>query len=171
MTADRVIAQVCSRDGYAGLMDAMRLRMVELDTTYDGVDELAGLPLRYTSKLFAPVPIKGVGRHSLGPLLGALGIKLLVVVDTALMAKVTKQLSHREPIKRADAHGGTPTRRRRKKSALKGNSDWGRVMAARRFLLSNPKQRSAKARKAARAQWRKVKARPATRAPGSRPGA
>ncbi len=154
MTADRVIGTVCSRDGYAGFMDVLRRRGVELNTTYEGIDDLAGLPLRYTSRLFAPVPLRSIGPQSFGPLLGALGLKLVIVEDTALMAKVTNQLS-RKASSRVYASGGMLPKRRRRKSRLLGNREWSLVMNGRRYLLTNPEQRSAVARKAAKARWRK----------------
>jgi len=38
------------------------------------VDDVAGLPSRCVSKLFAPIPLKSVGRISLGLLLTTLGL-------------------------------------------------------------------------------------------------
>ncbi len=153
---DRVIATVCSRDGYAGLMAALLARMLELDTTCESVDEVAGLPDRYVSKLFAPVPIKGIGRKSLGPLLRALGIKLILVEDSGIMGRVREELSRRETVNR-NYYAGRKVQatRPRKRNTFPSGPDFARVMRARQLLTQTPKQRSAIARKAAKARWRK----------------
>ena len=68
-TTERVIAENI-RD-YSELIEALRGRLYELNATMEAVDELAGLPLRYTSKVFAPTPIKTLGKISLGATLGS----------------------------------------------------------------------------------------------------
>jgi len=67
--------------GYAGLIEAVRARIAELHTTGIEVDERAGIPRGYTSKCCCAVPIKAFGLTSLGPVLGALGLRLYVAVD------------------------------------------------------------------------------------------
>jgi len=82
---------------YQQLLDALRFRQNQLNISRETIDEVAGLPQRYTSKLLAPFPIKGVGRISLGPLLGALGLKLLVVEDIEALDRVRSRLAQRDP--------------------------------------------------------------------------
>jgi hypothetical protein len=60
-----------------GLLEAIRTRQDELDLSCELIDEIAGLPARYTSKLLAPVPLRGISHMSLTAILGALGIGLL----------------------------------------------------------------------------------------------
>jgi hypothetical protein len=71
-----------------GLLEAIRARQDELDLSCETIDELAGLPARYTAKLLAPVPLRGISHMSLTAILGALGIGLIVVEDVAQREKV-----------------------------------------------------------------------------------
>src|SRR5262249_40908533 len=83
---DRVIAENIRT--YGELVAAFRARLVELGTTMEMVDEVAGLPLRYSNKIFAPVPIKTLGKVSLGPILGALCTKLVLVEDQEMLDRI-----------------------------------------------------------------------------------
>jgi hypothetical protein len=56
------------------------------------VDEVAGLPQRYTAKLLAPKGLKSLGRISMGPILGALGLKLAVLPDDEALARIRHRL-------------------------------------------------------------------------------
>jgi hypothetical protein len=83
---------------YRGLVTALRRRIVELGTGMESVDEVAGLPARYTSKLLSTnvrPGKKNLGPLSLGPLLGALGVKLALVADEEALAKVIDRLPQR----------------------------------------------------------------------------
>jgi len=77
---------------YAELLEALRKRIVFLGTSMERLDDISGLPSRYVSKLFAPMELKSLGKVSLGPLLGALGLKLIVVEDPAAFAAVRRRL-------------------------------------------------------------------------------
>jgi hypothetical protein len=140
---------------YDELLTALRTRTAELGTGMETVDYVAGLPLRYSSKLLAPVPIKGLGRQSLGPLLGALGLQLHVVIDHESFDKIKHRL-----VPRRDARASMPAPRKRAPRNGKlsrdwsGNSQWGRIMQARWMLIVTPKLRSHYARQAALARWR-----------------
>jgi len=50
------------------------------------------LPLRYCSKLFSPLPVKHIGSASLGPLLGALGLRLVVEIDHEQFERMKSRL-------------------------------------------------------------------------------
>ena len=56
---------------YRGLVTALRRRIVELGTSMESVDEVAGLPARYTSKLLSRNNKTSLGQTSMGPILGA----------------------------------------------------------------------------------------------------
>jgi hypothetical protein len=73
---------------YGDLHEALRLRAEVLDVSRLTIDEAAGLPSGYTGKLLCPHPAKGLGRLSLGPLLGALGVMLILVEDPAMVEAV-----------------------------------------------------------------------------------
>jgi hypothetical protein len=82
---------------YDGLVLALRRRVVELNTTLGAVDDLAGLPSNYTAKLLCLHTMKCLGPISLGPILGALGLKLALVVDEDALARVHDRLPLRKP--------------------------------------------------------------------------
>ena len=76
-----------------GLVTALRRRITELGTGLDLVDEVAGLPDGYTGKVL-------VGRHGLGPIslgaiLGALAVKIVLVSDEEALARVRRRLPPR----------------------------------------------------------------------------
>jgi hypothetical protein len=93
--ARRVLAQVTD---YAGLVGALRARCAELNLTFDVLDEIAGLADRYSSKLLTPAikPSRTLGKMSLGAVLGALGLKLIVVEDPVALAKVQNRYRPRK---------------------------------------------------------------------------
>jgi hypothetical protein len=115
---------------------------------------VAGLPLRYTMKLLAPIPIKALGPTSMGPLLGALGLKLVVMEDTEVLEKIRRRLV---PSKNA-RHNMLATKRRAKWRFPRG-PEFARLMGARGILKASPKQRSRIARHAARIRWARVRGR------------
>jgi hypothetical protein len=145
---DGVLAE--ARD-YDQLINALKCRLHSLNCTMEAVDDLAGLPLRYTSKIFAQKKLKSVGRVSLGPLLGALGLKLLVAEDAEMFARIKDRLGRR---KNTRAGYARPARRR---SALSGNSEWGRIMHAGWMLATTPRQRRRIATIAAQARWSRAR--------------
>ena len=97
----RILREIRPQDGWdglmAGLLAAFRARVADLGTTYGAVDEVSGLADGHTSKLLAPVPIKGLGQKSLGLLMGTLGIRILVVADDAAVEPHAARLTARKP--------------------------------------------------------------------------
>lgn len=159
MSAPRVIAEVRSQDGWDGLLEAFRRAVDARGTTYETTSELAGLPTRYVNKLLAPVPVKNIGRESLGPLMGATAVKILVVDDDEMLSALAGRFPKRKPGGSARyARGTMPARKKRKKSAFLGNSAWGRTMVSRQVLLRTPAQRKSLAKRAALIRWADVKA-------------
>lgn len=151
------------------LLAVLRAWVKQLDMSYDGLDKLAGLPDRYANKLLRPIPIKGLNRYSMGPILGALGLKLLVVVNTAQLERLEwrktqlgitpNQWTENRKVteKRKAANDTQPTMRRHANWAqrnLTGNSDWGRMMRMRAIVLMTPKALQRSARKAGKARAR-----------------
>lgn len=134
---------------YQELVDLLRAWVHELGTTFEAIDDRAGLTTRHVSKLLAPVPLKGIGRASLGPLLGALGLKLIVAVDEAAFALNERLLDRR---KVPHAHGGMLTVRAQNR-VFNHNTKWARAMTFQRLMCVPPKRRSEIARQAARARW------------------
>ncbi len=80
----RILAE-CS--DYEGLIHALRARVKERRIVLGALDDVTGLPDRYSSKVLSPTPTAGrrnqraLSLHSLGPILQALGVKLHLVED------------------------------------------------------------------------------------------
>jgi hypothetical protein len=93
---------------YRSMKEAIRAWRNSTPITFDELDEKAGLPRGYTSKLLAPEASKNLGRISLGPVLQSLGLKLLIVVD-----KIPKAINPRK----LGAAGGYASRRGKTRKA------------------------------------------------------
>lgn len=125
---------------YQGFMAALRTRANELHLSRSDDDnaDVAGLPNKYIAKLLGPRPVRRVGMKTLGPLLGVLQVKLILVVDEEAVRRyggrvrkrderlvrngnVTIEFSHRH-MKRIGRNGG-------KKRALLGKTE--RIRLAR----------------------------------------
>jgi len=135
------------------------------NTTYEATSELAGLPTRYVNKLLAAVPVQHIGRKSLGPLMGAICVKLLLVEDSELLAQLGSRIEprkgkggllggHRGPTR----HGIRAGRMRARRFPF-DDSEVARIAQAMFMLKTTPAQRSAWARGAAKARWRQQRAR------------
>jgi hypothetical protein len=139
------------------LLAALRARRDEIGITNESIDSIAGLPDRYASKLLSPDPSRSFGEMSLGSILGALGLGIATVViheDPEQTARVSHRWTQR---KRPHYRLGKPRIgealiERAKPAVLRDLSKLGN--SARQAMLP-AKQRSAIARKAARARWRK----------------
>lgn len=81
---------------YDGMIELVRYRLHELQTTNLEVDAVSGLHSGYTSKTTAPIPIKSMGKVSMGPLLQTLGLALIVVRDDEAFAKIEHRLAKRQ---------------------------------------------------------------------------
>jgi hypothetical protein len=80
---------------YPELVEALRARAEELNVSRETIDSVSGLQSGYSAKLLSQV--KGVGRVSLGPLLGSLGLVIILAEDPAALAKVRDRLVPRFP--------------------------------------------------------------------------
>lgn len=143
----RVIASISD---YPGLIAAMRTRAAErkIAISSDNSADLAGLPDRYIAKLLGPKPVKRIGMISLGPLLGLLGVRLVMVEDQkAIEALAGRLMERNESCVRTGAVHIELSYRFLKKIGAIG----GRASANSR----TPAQRSRAARKAAKARWAK----------------
>jgi hypothetical protein len=81
---------------YNDLHTALRERVKQLGTTYECIDDLSGLPQRYANKVLSPSQMKGLGRLSLGCMLGATGVKLIMVEDKEALARIRTRLVPRK---------------------------------------------------------------------------
>jgi len=80
---------------YNGLLNAVRARVNELQIQHEQFEFFSGLPARYLSKLIGPNPIRSIGRTSMGPLFGALGIRCIIVEDPQATARLKSRLTPR----------------------------------------------------------------------------
>jgi hypothetical protein len=81
---------------YDGLLSVLRQRAADLNLSGEQVDLLSGLPSRYTQKLIGTHPIRRLGAISLGPFLGALAVRCLIVEDRAALDKLKRQTVPRQ---------------------------------------------------------------------------
>lgn len=155
MTTPRELATV--RD-YDGLHAAFRSRASELQVTREAIDAVSGLQEGYAAKLLAPVPIRMAAKESLGPLLAALGLVLIVAEDAETLAKITKRMAKRRKKERVGTDAGTTMlaqrrHKRRRFLPFKEAPEFAKIARAQQLLRQNPRQRQSIAKKAARARW------------------
>lgn len=147
---------------YVGLVQILELARRQLEVPYSVLDDLSGLPERYTQKVLQRAPDKRLGPFSLGRMLKALGLRLIVVVDQEQREKNQKRRDWR-PSKpqggwkhRPATREGQRAMRASEKRAYPnaGRSEWGREMQARQMVLLTPDLRKKFARKAGKASGR-----------------
>jgi hypothetical protein len=139
---------------YDELIALFRQRCAELGTSMERLDDIAGLPARYVSKLLAPAPVKGIGRVSLGPLLGALGLVLIVDVDSVAFERVKRRL-----IRNAKNAGCMLAQKngRKKLMIFRGNPDLARLSRKQQIAKQSKRKRREIAYNAAMVRWRRRK--------------
>jgi hypothetical protein len=143
---DRIIATVTSYDEFVG---AIRKWIVELGTTRECVGELAGLPSGYLNTLLVSTPIRSFSRMSLGATLGALALRIQLVIDNEKLAAMQPRYTPRKQQGR-HANDGMPTKR---PHYLRKNSEFMRLLRHRGVLALSRHKRRAIARKAAKIRW------------------
>ncbi len=144
-------------DGFDDLHHVLRRRADELQLARLTIDQAAGLTRGHAAKLLAPVPIKRASLETLFFLAPALGLRLAVVEDAEALAQIKQRYPEREI-----CVGMRAVTRRNGRHARKNNEVSLRHMRriaraggdARARALTRA-QRSASARKAAKARWRK----------------
>ena len=75
---------------YSDFVQAIRDRVAELGIHGTRFDSLAGWPEGYLSKLTCERPVRRIGISSMGPLLSAMGVKLVMVEDPAGTARLRR---------------------------------------------------------------------------------
>ena len=132
-----------------GLHAALRDRAEALGWTREVIGEAAGLTSGYAGKLLSPTPQKSLGEVSMPAVLGALGVRLVLVVDPdakPLLARLPRR--QRPPL--AGPHWRTARKAAAATTALGAAS--AALNAARNEKLS-PEERRSIASAAARARW------------------
>jgi hypothetical protein len=164
MTEPRTIGVVTALSGYDGLQHGFRARAEELKLTRTDVDLLGGLADGHGAKLLAAYPGKAIGRTTLGPLLYALKLKLIIVPDDNVVWRDEPRGRRiNRPVMLANGMHGVGNlqesraltakvvRELLRKHARKASSLGGKARAAR----LKPSQRRRIARAAAKARWSK----------------
>jgi hypothetical protein len=141
-TKPRQIAVIRS---YDDLHRGLRDRSSELGMTRADLDAKAGLADGHAGKLLGQRQVKRFGNLTLGLVMGALKVALVMVEDSDIVAPPAE---HTDASHSMRATPGSGSRWRFPKGP-----DFARSMGARRVHKQTPEQRSAAARKAAQARW------------------
>lgn len=144
----------CIVRDYDGLLEALRARALEIGATRKAIDEISGLPDGYSGTLLAPQPIRSLGKTSLGPVLGSLGLALIVIEDEEAWAKVKDRVGNGH---KSFMRNGALNRPIVFKLSLRHMRKMGRIGGKARWKGVPLWKRRSLARRAARARWRKVK--------------
>jgi hypothetical protein len=91
---------------YDDLIIALRARADELQISRETIDVIAGTPDRLASKVMSLNKTRRIGMQTLGAFLGALSVKLVMVVD-----EVAFEQNRSRYVKRDDAHFRSATAR------------------------------------------------------------
>jgi len=95
--AGRVLAEIFD---YNDLWRSVRDRVDAMELTRAEVDQQAGLPDRYVAKILGPSKIRKFGNVSLGPTLGAICCRLVLVEDSEATAKMlARSEKRRRPLR------------------------------------------------------------------------
>jgi hypothetical protein len=142
----RIVAEFVE---YSEFMQAVRDRVAELGIHGTRFDSFAGWPEGYLSKLTCERPVRHIGMKSMGPLLSAMGVKLVMVEDLAGTARL-RRLPPRNPsyVRTMPAAASILFTARMLKRIR-------RLGGKARMARLTPKERRELARKAAAARWKK----------------
>ena len=135
----------------AELRRLLRDRAEQLNISRETIDDLACLPDGYSAKLLCEPPVKEIGPKSLWPMLDALGLAFIAVVDERRMIRVTKRPKRkfRYDWNRHSRNAKALSMMRR--AAVKNGFLGGKA----RLVKMTPQQRSLVARHAAMTRWRR----------------
>jgi hypothetical protein len=137
---------------YNELITALRARAAELNITGPELDRVSGLPDKYAQKLLGPTAIRRLGAVSLGPFLGALAVRGVLVEDKAAVERLRRRTKPR------NGSYARPTQTYVIVTARK----WARIQklghAARRAIWGEltPQQRSDMMRALTLKRWRRL---------------
>jgi hypothetical protein len=134
----------------AEFLNALRLRVDELEITYDTLDAIAGLPARFSSKLMART--RHVSPMVLWLLLGAVGYDLALIHNADALARVKTRLVKRKYV--PSKHTTLISVARRRMSPWLFTPERGRDAARVRLAKVKPERRSEIAKNAAQTRWK-----------------
>ena len=96
---------VATFDSYAGMLEAIRARVNELQVNGERLDEYVGLPRGYYFKVAGAKPIRRLGMTSFAPILNGLGLKCQFVENQ----EATERLKSRVPPRKSSFVRGAPS--------------------------------------------------------------
>jgi hypothetical protein len=92
-SAPRIVA-TCN--DHNGLLEAIRRRIAELGVSYETVNELAGLPGNYLTKIISDPPPKRMSPFAMFLVTQALGLDVQLVENQQLIEKLSKRWTKRK---------------------------------------------------------------------------
>lgn len=136
---------------YDELRRAIAARCDDILMTRELLDAKSGLASGHSGRLLSPRAITKFGHISLGLVLAATGLVLIVAEDSEALDRIARQrdASHTHASQRR------PGKRPRRKYRFPKGPEHARIMAARRAIKLSRQQRIASARKAAEARWQR----------------
>ena len=143
---------VATFDSYAGMLDAIRARVNELQIHGERFDNFAGLPDGYFAKLVGARPIRRLGMVSFAPVLAGLGLKCQFIEDQAATERLKNHVVPR------NGSYARPTQT----FVIVTNRKWAKIQKlghqARRAIWGKltPQQRSDMMRALTLKRWRRL---------------
>ena len=134
---------------YEGMLNAIRARVRELEIAGEAFDGYAGLPTGYLSKLTCSAPVRRIGMTSMGPLLSALGVTLVMIENAEATARLKQRLEPRNKSFVRSAPRIVLTKRFLKQIGRKGRDN--------RWQKLSKKERSTLMRRLALRRWGSAK--------------
>jgi hypothetical protein len=140
---------------YFDMQAIIRDRAAAFQVTREGLDDVAGIPNGYAAKLLAPYPIRFLGPKTMGPVLEALGLKLIAVEDPEAVSKHANKIArHRAERSIVNEPPVTPEMQAIiQKRMHRERSRAGKKGARARMKATTREQRSTAASIAVRARW------------------
>jgi hypothetical protein len=141
-----VIAQVTD---YRTLLNALRARATEQQLALSAPEnaQVCGLPDQYLGKVLGTRPVRRLGVVSLGPILAALGCRLVLVIDEEAERKYGPRLKrHNSALIRTGTEAQLAERHARRMGRKGGRARWAGTTA---------KERSEVARQLNKLRWSK----------------
>jgi hypothetical protein len=142
---------------YVELVNALRERAAALNLSFEKLDGLAGLHDGYSAHLLTPHPqlsMRILGKLSLGCVLGALGVELIMIENPHAMIKLSDRLARLGRRNPAQVRNGKPSGMP-EKQWLRSRyfSDLGKRGGRARFDAMSQAEKSRLGKLGARARW------------------
>jgi hypothetical protein len=145
----RIIATVTD---YSGFVEAIRSWIAQVGISYETAEHIAGIQPGYLAKLISGTPVRSFSRLSLGSVLGALCLRMQLVIDEERLQRMQGRYSIRK--KQFHADDGVP---RKKSHYLRGNSTYMSALRHKGVLVLSSRKRRALARHAAAVRWKNAR--------------